>query len=71
MAKGKAVFVYSTKLEKYPYPSEHPFNTGRASKTRQIVNSMGLLSGSGISEAAPEFADRIILKKFHFSHLLI
>ncbi|GAJ16718.1 unnamed protein product, partial [marine sediment metagenome] len=46
-------FIYSSELEKYHYPPEHPFNTIRAQKTRQILNSMGLLCGHGRSEVAP------------------
>ncbi|MBW8041145.1 MAG: acetoin utilization protein AcuC [Planctomycetes bacterium] len=66
----KAAFIYSPELEKYSYPPEHPFNTIRPKKTREIVSSMGLLSGSGRSEAAPVPADRIVLKKFHSARYL-
>ena len=66
----KAVFIYSGELERYRYPPEHPFNTIRAKKTREIVNSMGLLSGEGKSEAPPEAAERIVLKKFHSARYL-
>jgi len=70
LATKKAVFVYSSELEKYRYPLEHPFNTVRAKKVREIVNSMGLLSGSGTSEVAPVPAERIVLKKFHSARYL-
>ncbi|HUS73507.1 MAG TPA: acetoin utilization protein AcuC [Sedimentisphaerales bacterium] len=66
----KAAFIYSTELEKIGYPPEHPFNTIRAKKTREIVNSMGLLSGSARSEVAPVPAERIVLKKFHSARYL-
>jgi len=66
----KAVFIYSPELEKYSYPPEHPFNTIRPKKTREIVSSMGLLSGGGRSEAAPVPVDRIVLKKFHSARYL-
>jgi acetoin utilization protein AcuC len=66
----EAVFVYSSDLEKYSYPSEHPFNTIRAQRTRKILNSMGLLSGGGRGEAAPEPAERTVLKKFHSARYL-
>jgi acyl-CoA hydrolase/acetoin utilization deacetylase AcuC-like enzyme len=66
----KAVFIHSQELEKYPYPSEHPFNTVRAQKTREIVQSMGLLSGEGKSEVAPEPAERTVLKKLHTGRYL-
>ena len=66
----KAVFMYSQQLEEYSYPPEHPFNTIRAKKTRQILNSMELLSGNGRSEVPPEPAERIVLKKFHSARYL-
>ena len=66
----KAAFIYSRELEKYGYPPEHPFNTIRPKKTREIINSMGLLSGEGRSEVAPVPIDRIVLKKFHTPHYL-
>jgi acetoin utilization protein AcuC len=66
----KAVFIYSRELEKYPYPPDHPFNIGRAKKTQEIVNSLGLLSGNGRSEVPPAPAERIVLKKFHSARYL-
>jgi len=66
----KAAFIYSKELEKYAYPPEHPFNTIRAKRVRETVNSMGLLSGSNISEAAPIPAERMVLKKFHTARYL-
>ncbi|MHC4706313.1 MAG: hypothetical protein ACYS8I_04405 [Planctomycetota bacterium] len=65
MAMRKAVFMYSSRLEEYSYPPEHPFNTVRAKKVREILNSMDLLSGNGRSEVAPEPTERVVLKKFH------
>lgn len=66
----EAVFIYSPELEKYPYPPEHPFNTTRVKKVRDIVSSMGLLSGAGRREVAAEPAARIVLKKFHSARYL-
>jgi acetoin utilization protein AcuC len=66
----KAGFIYSRELEKYGYPPEHPFNTIRPKKTREIVSSMGLLSGAGRSEAAPVAVERVVLKKFHTARYL-
>ena len=66
----KAVFIHSPQLEQYPYPPDSPFNTSRAGKVRNILNSMGLLSGPGISEVAPVAAERMVLKKFHSAHYL-
>jgi acetoin utilization protein AcuC len=68
-----AAFIYSPKLEKYTYPPEHPFNTIRAKKTRDVVNSMGLLAAPDKAEIPPKPADRLVLKKFHsarYLHLL-
>jgi acetoin utilization protein AcuC len=70
MAMRKAGFIYSLELERYRYPPEHPFSTIRAERTRELVNSMGLLSGNGRSEVAPVPAERIVLKKFHSGRYL-
>ena len=70
MATTKAVFIYSEELERYHYPHEHPFNTIRPKKTRDVLNSMGLLSGDGRSEVAPVSAERVTLKKFHTARYL-
>ncbi len=66
----KAAFIYSSELEKYHYPPEHPFNTIRARRTREILNSMGLLSGDGRREVAPIPVERVVLKKFHSARYL-
>jgi len=66
----KAAFIYSKELEKYHYPPEHPFNTIRAQKVREIINSLGLLSGNGRRELPPEPATRVELKKFHTARYL-
>jgi acetoin utilization protein AcuC len=66
----KSIFIYTPELEKYPYPPEHPFNVDRAARVRQILYSMGLLSGDGRREVSPEPADRITLKKFHSARYL-
>ncbi|MHC4388111.1 MAG: acetoin utilization protein AcuC [Planctomycetota bacterium] len=62
--------MYSSRLEEYSYPPEHPFNTVRAKKVREILNSMDLLSGNGRSEVAPEPTERVVLKKFHSARYL-
>jgi len=67
---GNAVFIYSSELEKYQYPPEHPFNTIRAQRVLDVIKSMGLLSGPSRSVAAPEPAERIVLKKFHSARYL-
>jgi acetoin utilization protein AcuC len=66
----KSAFIYSSELEKFHYPPEHPFNTIRAKRTREILNSMGLLSGDGRREVAPVPAERVVLKKFHSARYL-
>ena len=66
----KAVFIYSAELEQYHYPADHPFNTARARKTREILESMQLLSGRDRREVAPEPAERPVLKKFHTARYL-
>ncbi|MHC4060364.1 MAG: arginase family protein, partial [Planctomycetota bacterium] len=66
----KAAFIYSAELEKYRYPPGHPFDTVRAQKTRETVHSIGLLSGGGRREVAPEPAERTVLSKFHSSRYL-
>ena len=70
MAAKTAIFIYSPELEKYHYPPEHPFNTVRAKKARETINSMGLLSRSNVREVPPVPADRIVLKKFHSARYL-
>jgi len=67
---SNAVFIYSSEFEKHLYPPEHPFNTVRAKRVRDIVSSMGLLTGSGGREIAPEPAERVVLKKFHTARYL-
>jgi acetoin utilization protein AcuC len=69
METKKAVFIYSEELEKYRYPPEHPFNTIRAKRVREIINSMGLLSAPR-REVAPEPVERVVLKKFHSARYL-
>ncbi|MHC4791658.1 MAG: acetoin utilization protein AcuC [Planctomycetota bacterium] len=69
-AKRKAAFIYSEALEKHRYPPEHPFNTIRAKRVREIANSMGLLSGAGRSEVPPTPVERVVLKKFHSARYL-
>ncbi len=73
MTTKPASFIYSPKLEEYTYPPDHPFNTIRAKKTREVINSMGLLAAPDMAEIPPKSADRVVLKKFHsarYLHLL-
>jgi len=66
----KAAFIYSPELEKFSYPAEHPFNTIRAKETRDVINSLGLLTGEGRCEVASVAAERLVLKKFHSARYL-
>lgn len=70
MKNRKAVFLHSSDMEKFTYPPECPFDVSRAGKVREIVDSMGLLKGSGRSEVAPKPAERVTLKKFHSAQYL-
>ncbi len=65
MNKPKAIFIYGSELEKYPYPEGHPFNTTRAQKAHKLAKSMGWLSGPRVVEMSPEPIDRLTLKRFH------
>ncbi len=70
MSTKPAAFIYSPRLERYTYPPDHPFNTIRAKKTREIIKSMGLLAAPDRIEVPPEPADRMVLKKFHSARYL-
>jgi len=59
------VFLYSPELESYSYPADNPFRTERATMTRDILLSHGMLSEPGCREYAPAAADRAMLEKFH------
>ena len=61
----QAVFMHSTQLERYSYPSDSPFITRRAKMTRKILQSIGMLSGAGRSERSAGPAGRDVLEKFH------
>ena len=65
MKERQAAFIHSKQLEKYHYPPDCPFKTERAAKTRQTLNSMGLLTGKGKKEVAPTPASEDLLKTFH------
>jgi acetoin utilization protein AcuC len=65
MAPRKSIFLYSPELQKYPFPPDHPFNTSRAPKTRELIRSMGWLAGENQIEVDFEPAARSVLEKFH------
>jgi acetoin utilization protein AcuC len=70
LPRTSAAFIHSPELERHGYPPDCPFKTERAGKLRQILYTMGLLSGAGIREVAPSPADRRTLKKFHTARYL-
>ena len=61
----KNIFVYSPEIDHFAYPPQSPFKTSRAAKTRQILDSMSLLTGPDRIEVTPEWPSREILEKFH------
>ena len=67
MSPVEAAFIHSAEIEKYGYPPDCPFNTTRAAKTRQALESMGLLTGQGRRQVPPVAATRDELLKFHTS----
>jgi len=67
---NRAAFIHSEELEKYSYPSDCPLSADRARRTRQILLSMGLLSGEGRREVPPLVPRRDDLEKFHSAHYL-
>ncbi|MGD9110027.1 MAG: acetoin utilization protein AcuC [Phycisphaerales bacterium] len=70
MSSRTAAFLHCPQLEQHPYPKDCPFNTSRAGKLRQIIDSMNLLSRPNTKEIPPKPADRITLKKFHTAKYL-
>ncbi len=70
MPARKVAFIYSSDLEKYSYPPEHPFNTVRAKRVLDVLKSMNLISGPDRSIIKPAPAERVVLKKFHTARYL-
>jgi acetoin utilization protein AcuC len=65
MPEKKSIFIHSPDMGRFPYPPQCPFNTSRAGKARQTVDSMGLLNSSGNIEFAPAPANKETLAKLH------
>jgi len=57
-------------MERFVYPPQCPFNTSRAGKVRQTIDSMGLLDSTDNIELAPEPANRETLAKLHTEEYL-
>ena len=66
----KPIFIYSQELEKYNYPTESMFVTQRATKTRELLRSLGLLEGRCGREAAPVPATISEMNKYHSARYL-
>jgi acetoin utilization protein AcuC len=66
----KSVFIYSKELEQYSYPPDAMFVTQRASQTRDLLMSLGLLGGTFGKEVAPVCATISEMKKFHSAKYL-
>lgn len=66
----KAAFIHSPQLDKFGYPPDCPFNSSRAGKVREVLNSIGLLAGSNRCQIAPKPIAESTLEKFHTTHYL-
>lgn len=65
MTPRKSLFLYCPELERHPFPPDHPFNTSRAAKTRELIRTMGWLSGKDQFELDARPADRGQMESFH------
>jgi len=61
----KAVFIHSSGLDEFCYPSNCPFNSSRAGKVQKVLTSTGLFSGGNRCQIAPKPATEDTLTKFH------
>jgi len=66
----KPVFLYSQELEKYSYPPHFMFDTQRAVKTRELLNSLGLIESECGREETPVPATISDMKRFHSANYL-
>ncbi len=65
MSKRKAFFI-APDLERYPYPPSSPFDTRRAARVVETVESLGWLGGTDRYVAHPaEPLDRAEIERFH------
>jgi acetoin utilization protein AcuC len=67
---GKKIFIHCRKLEQLPYPASCPFNTSRAGKVKNLLDSMDLLTGDDRQVLEPVAAERGVLEKFHSAQYL-
>jgi acetoin utilization protein AcuC len=65
MPRRRSLFLFSQEIQKYPFPPDHPFNTTRAPKTRELIRHLGWLSGVDQIEVDCDPADRAEMEKFH------
>jgi acetoin utilization protein AcuC len=70
MSRRRSLFVYCPALEKYPFPPDHPFNTTRALKARDLIRSLGWLPGGEQAEIDCSPAPRPLLERFHTARYL-
>ena len=70
MSATRAAFIHSSELERYSYPSDCPFRSERAARLRELLASMGLLSGPQQQVEAFQAAPREVLETFHTSEYL-
>ncbi len=61
----KPRFIHSEELERLGYPEYSAFDTRRAARTKQILESMDMLDGDGREVVAPTPATREELEVFH------
>ena len=66
----RAAFLHSQEMETFSYPRDCPFRTDRAARTRSILASFGLLTGTHRREVAPRPAGREVLETFHIPEYL-
>lgn len=59
------IFIHGRPLDEFPYPETSPFKTCRAGQVREMLVSMGLLTGPDRIEVPPRQADRQTLLMFH------
>lgn len=61
----RAIFIHSEALDNGGYPEECPFDSRRAGRTLETVQSLGLLNLPHTEVVAPEPASREVLEQYH------
>ena len=65
MPDRKKAFIHGSELDTGGYPESCPFNSSRAGRTRETLQSMGLLVVSDRMEVAPGPLSRAEVERFH------